>query len=68
MMHSSAYFNPNKAFFVIFDRWGMGDRPSKQETLSQCCINVDPPSLSLVQHKGNIGSTSCVCWGMLSES
>ena len=46
----------------------MGDSPSKQETLSQCYINVDPPSLSLVQHKGNIGSTCCVCWGMLSES
>ena len=68
IMHSRAYFALIRHFLLYWGHCteGMGDR--LMETLSQCYINVDPPSLSLVQHKGNIGSTCCVCWGMLSES
>ena len=35
--------------------------PSKHETLSQCCFNVGPPSLTLGQHYTIIGSTSRAC-------
>ena len=36
--------------------------PSKHETLTQCCFNVGPPSLTSAQHYNNIGSTPRVCW------
>ena len=35
--------------------------PSKHETLTQCLIEVGPPS-ALGQPQLNIGSTSCVFW------
>ena len=70
LMHSRAYFALIRHFLLYWGHWteGMGGRLSKQETLSQCYINVDPRSLSLVQHKGNIGSTCCVCWGFRNQN
>ena len=40
-MHSRAYFDPNMAFYLYWGHWtGVGDRPIKQETLSQCALMV----------------------------
>ena len=36
--------------------------PSKNETSTQCCTNVGPPSTTLAQHWLNIGWMSRVCW------
>ena len=36
--------------------------PSKHETLTQCCFDVSPPSLTSAQHQNNIGSLSRVFW------
>ena len=46
IMHSRAYFALIRHVLLYWGHRteGMGDRLSKQETLSQCYINVDPPS------------------------
>ena len=36
--------------------------PSKHDTLTQCWLNVRPPSPTLAQHSPRIGSMYCVCW------
>ena len=38
--------------------------PSKQETLTQCWVNVCQLSATLAQLKLSIGSTSIVCWDL----
>ena len=44
----------------IIDTMPIENQPT--EELTQCRLNVGPPSTTLVQHWANIGSTSCVCW------
>ena len=37
--------------------------PCKQDTLTQCCVDVGSPSTMLAQHQTNGGSMSRVCCG-----
>ena len=36
--------------------------PGKQDTLTQCFLNVGPLSATLAQHSNNFGSTAFVYW------
>ena len=36
--------------------------PSTYEDLTQCCFNIGPLPMALVQHWNNLGSSPRVCW------
>ena len=44
------------------DLWHQALILNQHETLTQCCVNVGPPSTTLTQHYSSIGSASRVCW------
>ena len=41
--------------------------PSKQDTLTQCFLDVGPLSATLAQHSNNFRSTAFVCWVLFSK-